>query len=329
MKKFCLLIMIGFMAIGFGCKEQEEAGEAVEIESGPVVSEGFVTVDEGVKLRYKTIGDGPETVIVPAAVYMEYEFERLADESRTLVFYDQRGRGRSSAVADASQMSMDFEIADLEALRRHLGKEKVSLIGWSYLGGMVVLYASRYPERVNRVVQIGPIPPTYEFFAQAASTPMDEESTAQLNKLQEEGLAETDPERYCTEFWNIYMKQIFFDPEKIGLMRSDKCDCENEMPANVNVQLRAIIGSLGKWDWREMMRGLEAPVLTIHGDSDTLPLEGSRVWASSLGNARLLFVREAGHLPFVEQPEVFYPAVDTFLKGEWPAGAEIFGAPIE
>ena len=58
-------------------------------------------------------------------------------------------------------------------------------------------------------------------------------------------------------------------------------------------------------------------------------LKGSRVWVSSLGNARLLVVQEAGHLPFVEQPEVFYPAVDTFLKGEWPAGAEVVSAPIE
>ena len=99
--------------------------------------------------------------------------------------------------------------------------------------------------------------------------------------------------------------------------------CENEMPENVSKQLGTIIGLLGEWDWREELHGLDAPVLTIHGESDTLPLEGSRVWVQSLRNARLLFVPEAGHLPFVEQPEMFYAAVDTFLKGEWPAGAEI------
>jgi proline iminopeptidase len=268
-------------------------------------------------------------VIVPAAIYMEYEFERLADESRTLILYDQRGRGKSSAIADASQFSMDFEIADLEALRQHLGKEKVSLIGWSYLGGLVILYANQFPEHVNRIVQIGPISPTYEFFQQSRSTSPDEESMAQLNKLQEEGLAESDPERYCKEFWNIYMKQIFHDPEKIELFRSDRCQCENERRSNVSMQIGAILESLGEWDWREEVRGLESPVLTVHGESDTLPIEGSRVWVQTLRNARLLYVPKAGHLPFVEQPEIFYPAVDTFLKGEWPAGAEIFGAPIE
>jgi pimeloyl-ACP methyl ester carboxylesterase len=152
---------------------------------------------------------------------------------------------------------------------------------------------------------------------------------AELKRLQDEGLDKTDPEKFCTEYWNIYMERIFFDDDKIGLMRSDKCKCKNEMPDNVNMQLGAIIGSIGEWDWREMVQGLDVPVLTIHGDSDTLPLEGSRVWVQILRNARLLFVHEAGHLPFVEQPGVFYPAVDTFLKGEWPAGSEIFGAPIE
>jgi proline iminopeptidase len=318
--------LIGALVLTFGCKKKEEPGEEI---SKPVVSEGFVTVEEGVELRYKTIGDGEEAVIIPAAIYMEYEFERLADESRTLILYDQRGRGRSSKIADAARISMDLEIADLEALRQHLGKEKVSLIGWSYLGGLVALYAAQCPKHVNRIVQIGPISPTYGIFTKALSTPIDSESQEQFKKLQEGGLAESDPEKFCEEYWNIYMKRIFYDPTKIELFRSDKCKCENEMPANVNMQTLAILASLGEWDWREEVRSFDAPVLAIHGDGDTLPLEGSRAWVTSLRNARLLIVREAGHLPFVEQPEVFYPAVDTFLKGEWPANAEIFGVPIE
>ena len=104
MKKLWALLMIGFMVLACNCggkKEEELNTEAAKSEL--IMSEGYVTVDEGVELRYKTIGDGPEAVIIPAAVYMEYEFEKLADESRTLILYDQRGRGKSSAIADASQ----------------------------------------------------------------------------------------------------------------------------------------------------------------------------------------------------------------------------------
>ena len=316
MKKICLSLFFAVFIVLFGCKGKKN-------DSVPSISEGYVTVEEGVELRYKTIGDGPDAVLIPAAIYLEYEFEKLADKNRTLIFYDQRGRGKSSKVADKSEISMDIEISDLEALRQHFGKEKVSLIGWSYLGGLVILYADRYPEHVNRVIQTGPISPTYDLFMKSTVVPMDKEDAAKLKQMQEEKLQETDPEAYRTEFWNITMKRAFHDPEKIGQFRTDIAKCENEMPQNVNFLLMAIIYSLEKWDWREQVNDLDIPVLTIQGEQDTLPMEGAQAWVSSLPDARLLTVPESGHLPFVEQPEIFFPAVDTFLRGGWPEEAVI------
>ena len=316
MKKICLFLFIGVLTVLFGCQGTQK-------DVTPSVSEGYVTVDEGVDLRYKTVGDGPEAVFIPAAIYLEHEFEKLAGTGRTLIFYDQRGRGKSSPVADTSQISMDIEISDLEALRRHFGKEKVSLIGWSYLGGLVILYADRYPEHVNRVIQIGPLPPTLELYMKSTVKPMDKEDTARLKKMWEENLGQTDPEAYRTEFWNITMKSTFHDPQKIGLLHTDLAKCENEMPQNVNFLILAIVYSLGKWDLRAQVEDLDIPVLTIQGEQDNLPMEGARTWVSSLPDARLLAVPESGHLPFVEQPALFFPAVDTFLKGSWPEEAVI------
>ena len=290
---------------------------------GTEAIEGFIPVAEGVELRYKILGNGPQTVIIPAAIYMEYVFEQLAEPGFTLIFYDPRSRGKSTTVTDRLQIGMEFEVADLEALRRHLGKETISLIGWSYLGGAVALYALRYPEHVDSVIQIGPIPPTQEFFLQATASPIDEESLSQIRKMQEEGLEKSDPEAYCRQYWDIYMRRIFFDPSKIAGYRSDKCLCPNEMPDHVNFQLGTILGKLGQWNWLEEMRGLPCPVLTIHGNADTLPLEGSRTWAAVVPDARLLVIHEAGHLPFVERPDIFFPAVDTFLKGNWPGASEV------
>lgn len=316
MKKFSFLLAAGILILAFGCNGP---GDKDEIP----VSEGFVTVDEDVELRYKTVGDGPEAIVIPAAIYLEYELEKLADKNRTLIFYDPRGRGKSSQVTERERISMDIEVADLEKLRQHLGKDKISLIGWSYLGGMVFLYASQYPENVNRVIQIGPISPTFEIYSKTKVDPLDKEDLAKLKKMQDEGLPETDPEAFCREFWNIYLKQAFFDNTKIAWFRSDMCQCENERRERVMFQLMAVIQSIGRWDWIERARDLNVPVLTIQGDFDTLPMEGARLWASSLPDARLLIVPEAGHLPMVEQPDIFFPAVDTFLEGGWPAEAEI------
>ncbi len=121
-------------------------------------SEGTITSRDGVQLYYCLVGTGSDTVVVPAAAYLAQEFKRLAP-GRTLIFYDMRNRGRSAAVQDSVKLGMNFELSDLEKVRQHFKLKTMSLIGWSYLGAMVTFYAAEHPEQVDRVVQIGPIPP--------------------------------------------------------------------------------------------------------------------------------------------------------------------------
>ena len=47
----------------------------------------------------------------------------------------------------------------MEAVRRHLGVNRVDIFGHSYLGLAVILYAMKYGDHVNRVVQVGTTPP--------------------------------------------------------------------------------------------------------------------------------------------------------------------------
>jgi hypothetical protein len=61
----------------------------------------------------------------------------------------------------------------------------------------------------------------------------------------------------------------------------------------------------------------------MDGAEDLIPLESSREWAAALPNARLLLIPDAGHMPAIEAPEVFFPAADRFLRGAWPEQAEM------
>ena len=66
------------------------------------------------------------------------------------------------------------------------------------------------------------------------------------------------------------------------------------------------------------------PVLTIHGTRDrNAPYGAGREWASHLPVARLLTIPGAAHMPWIDQPDLVFRAIDTFLKGQWPAGAEL------
>jgi pimeloyl-ACP methyl ester carboxylesterase len=70
---------------------------------------------------------------------------------------------------------------------------------------------------------------------------------------------------------------------------------------------------LGDWDWHEEFARLEVPTLVLAGSEDVIPLESTRDWAETLPRAELLVLENCGHLPWLETPERFNPAVAAFL----------------
>ncbi len=146
------------------------------------------------QLYYCLVGTGPDTVVVPAAAFLIQKFKRLSP-GLTLIFYDPRNRGRSEAVSDTTHLGIQYSLSDLEDVRQHFRIKKMSSIGWSYLGAMVALYAAERPEQVDRVVQIGPIPPRknpyWQQFLTLRAARMDSLGLGCLQKMQEYG------SRYC------------------------------------------------------------------------------------------------------------------------------------
>jgi pimeloyl-ACP methyl ester carboxylesterase len=55
---------------------------------------------------------------------------------------------------------------------------------------------------------------------------------------------------------------------------------------------------------------------------DLVSLETSQEWAAVLPDSRLLTIEGSGHYPHLEAPGVFFPAVDSFLRGQWPQAAQ-------
>ena len=123
-------------------------------------TEDYVTTADGVRLFVHKLGSGPQTVVIPNGFYLFDDFKHLA-EGRSLVFLDLRNRGRSDAVSDSGKLKrgIHHNVDDLEAVRQHLGIAQMNLLGHSYAGLVVILYAMTYPAQVNRMVQIGPMDP--------------------------------------------------------------------------------------------------------------------------------------------------------------------------
>lgn len=110
------------------------AGQSTNIpaaQAQTTPSEGYVQAAEGVRLHYRKIGDGPQTVVIPWVTLPQVDELAPLAEGRTLIFYAPRGRLRSDTVEPA-KISFENEIADLDAVRRHFGLEKIALLGWSH-----------------------------------------------------------------------------------------------------------------------------------------------------------------------------------------------------
>ena len=291
--------------------------------------EGFIPADDGIRLYYRIEGEGAQTVIVPAALYLERDFASLA-KGRRMVFYDMRGRGRSDRVEDTTYITIQWDVRDLERVRQHVGAERFVPIGFSYLGLMVMMYAAEHPERVERVIQIGPVPRKYdteyprELTANDPSPVPDSAAQAELSWVRQSELPRTDPRAHCTREYELTRSRLVGDP-RLAERVPDVCLMQNEWPANFRRHLGYhFVGSVQKLDvpWETFAR-VTVPVLTIHGTRDrNAPYGGGREWASRLPNARLVTVRGAAHMPWLDDPQMVLGAVETFLLGQWPSEAD-------
>jgi len=288
--------------------------------------EGYVLTDDGVRLFFRRIGDAPATVIVPNGFHLIDDFASLSDH-RTLICYDVRNRGLSDAVTDASKVADGIlhDVDDLEAVRRHAGFDSIDLLGHSYVGVTVALYAMRYPAHANRVVQVGPAPPDHNKEYPAHLTNNDSTLHDVLGKileLQKERNAYEAVE-FCRKVWELLRFIYVTDAANADRIKWGRCELPNER-GMMKYWTERILPSLRRLELSgRMLAKATAPVLIVHGTKDrSAPYGGAREWASLLPNARLVTVKDGSHAPWIEDPDAVFTSIATFLDGAWPSAAE-------
>jgi proline iminopeptidase len=298
--------------------------------------EGFVAAGDGVRLHYRIEGEGPQTLVVVhggpgfSLESVRADLAPLAAHRR-VIYYDQRGNGLSTLIDDPAALAVSRHIADLEAIRRHFGLEKMSLFGNSWGGILISAYAAAHPDRVERLVLDASGSPTLDYVREmrdrVGARARERLSAAEQRRFAElfqagTWLAAADPIAVCNEFGQFILRTYVFDPAAALPFRSNLCAGPPEAVRRSLSVNGTIMRSLGEYDLRPAVRRVTAPVLVMHGVADVVPPGGARDWAASYPNSRLLLMRRSGHLMHVEEPEAFFAAVETFLAGGWPAGAE-------
>lgn len=291
-------------------------------------SEGFVFIRPGLNLYYQSVGQGPETVVIPNANWLGHALQPLA-EGRRLIFYDPRSRGRSSTVTDPRQLGIEEDVNDLEAVRRFFGLDRMALLGSSYHAAITALYAMEYPEKVARLLLVCPITPRRPG-EWAQETPTADmlvypPGIPRLEEMRRDAVDREDPVAFCRAWFTHFLLPAQMG-EPSAILRfpvEDVCSFPNEWPSHtMSLYFEHIIPKMEDWDFRPRLASLDTPLLVMQGTDDLVPLEASRDWAAYAPNGYFLPIAGAGHHPYLERPRDFFAAADRFLKGEWPQGAQ-------
>jgi 3-oxoadipate enol-lactonase len=307
-----------------GCGGSVPPGDA----AAPPVREGFAVTPDSVRLWYRVVGSGPETVLVPNALFHGERLDTLATPGRRIVLYDPRGRGRSDSVP-AHKVSLSHNLADVETIRQAVGADSVALIGWSGMGMELFVYAVRHPGRVTRLVQFAPVAPRWTpwsdslFTSRQART--DSAAFARYTARVQAGEFASDPAAQCREQARVTTAASWGDTA-LASQAPDVCIYPTEWPATIGAYFTAFFPSIEGFDWRPDLSKVTIPRLIVHGELDNTPLAGNQEWAAGQPNARLLVVPGAGHWPHYERPAMVLRALAEFLDGSWPAGSVLVPA---
>jgi proline iminopeptidase len=292
---------------------------AIAAADGPRSTQGHIAMDDGVRIWHRSVGEGAEAVIVPVLVLTSPHFDALA-RGRRVIYYDPRGRGRSDTGA-LKNVSVARNLLDLEGLRKALGLQRMALIGYSGFGLEFAMYALEYPDRVTRLVQLAPVPPRLSPWMDARGPAMqariDKSALAEYERLRDS--PPSDAQERCRAHKRAYAPAVSTHPERMN--HAVPCSHPTEWPENQAPLWTAFMPSIASVDVRPRLRELKIPRLVVWPERDAIPLEGVKEWLVPDAPVRLLTVRGADHAVYIDRPDIVVPAIDTFLRGQWPADA--------
>ncbi len=311
-------LLLSLLVVQFSCSTAKRIPETL-----PKAKDGFLESSNGVQLFYRLLGSGSDTVVVihgGPGLTMDYFLEDLAPlaVNHTLLFYDQRGTGGSTLVSDSVSLDAQRFVDDLEALRKHFGIERLTLLGHSWGSAVVALYANKYPEHLSKLIIVGALPLQRQQLTEAfrrMEASRDSNTLRRMSELREARFADPGNAEVCREYYVLWFEAFYGDRSAADRSKGDFCAGTLQSRQNKMSSVdRFTMASLGQWDWRSSLNKIRAPTLVIHGTKDPLPLEGAQSWATLIPNSRFLPLEGVGHFPYLEVPDLFFKAVDQFLR---------------
>jgi proline iminopeptidase len=258
-------------------------------------------------------GDGTALVVVNGGPGFDHSYlvvfiepwDALA-RNRRVIFYDQRGTGKSPTIGDQPSYTLAEQIGDLDALRAHLGLQRIDLLGHSWGGFLAMAYAARHPEHVAHLIIADSGAPklsdTLTLFKDVfPETTERRQAVAFADALGDPEATQADLREYLTMlFYSPQKRDAYLARYSPGGFRQETYD-ETWKDAS-------------RFDLNPELRKYRFPTLVVTGrfDINVAPSVAYKIHQAVPGSRFVVF-EHSGHLPFYEEPEAFVRVVEEFL----------------
>ncbi len=282
---------------------------------------GYVQVDAG-KLFYEKFGSGEPILVVHGAgmghtCFLPQMLELAKDYQ--LIFYDQRGSGKSLDAALGPQyVNIEKFTKDLEDLRSQLNLEKVVLVGHSWGGFLAMNYALEYPHHVSKLILLDSAASNYE-----GQKAFEKEFAKRLEPIQDkiapfyhlEDFQKLSAEEMGNLYRNLFVAH-FANPNNIKYLTIDSDKKSILSGYQVCMEMSRTSWPKPEANLLPHLPNLKVPTLIIHGDRDVIPLYTAQQTKNAMPHAKLVCLKNCGHFPFIEQQEKTFEEIRKFLQTE-------------
>ncbi|MFJ4408392.1 alpha/beta hydrolase [Streptomyces sp. NPDC088910] len=252
----------------------------------------------------------------------------LAADGFDVYAYDQVGSGRSSRLRDVTQYTVARQVADLDAIRRAIGAEKIILVGQSWGGSLAAHYMAAHPDRVAKAVLSSPGVLWYGAFPDGETGELWDRLTPEARKRVDELtntprmiamalLQSVNPDAAHHLVGDREADQRF---REILTTSLPAAQCPGRPPARLPdnrtgfyVNQFTIDDAKHLPDPRPRLRTARIPTLIMRGECDYKKWEVTYDYKRTLPDATLVYVPGAGHAIAIDRPAVYESALVAFL----------------
>jgi proline iminopeptidase len=285
--------------------------------------EGYLPVEKA-EIFYRDIGQGPPIIVLHGGpdfdhTYLLPDLDRLSDSFR-LIYYDQRGRGKSARNVEPEDVTIQSEVEDLEAVREYFRFESAALLGHSWGGVLALEYAIRHADRVSHLILVNTAPASHDDYMLLRQELPRKRAPADQEKLNrrpsDPKYLEGNPDAIA-DYYRSHFRATLRQPEHLeSIIASLRSSFTQEGILKARAIEDRLLGETwlsSDYDLLPDLKGLNIPTLVIYGDYDFIPIECSAHIAEAIPSARFVLLRNCGHFSYLQCPDDVHKAITDFF----------------